>query len=44
MLDAMRFAMTVSNILSFSKSESYKPLNFRHVFFLATLGGAQGIK
>lgn len=43
MLDAMRFAMTVSNVLSFSKSESYKPLNFRHVFFLATLGGAQAL-
>ncbi|XP_045030070.1 guanine deaminase-like isoform X1 [Daphnia magna] len=42
-LDAMRFAITVSNILSLSKSEDYKPLNFRDVFFMATLGGAQAL-
>lgn len=41
-LDAMRFAITVSNILSLSKSEDYKPLNFKDVFFMSTLGGAQG--
>lgn len=42
MLDAMRFAITVSNILSLSKPEGYKPLNFKDVFFMATLGGAFG--
>ena len=42
MLDAMRFAMTVSNVLSLSKSDTYKPLNYRDAFFMATMGGAQG--
>lgn len=39
----MRFAMTVSNILSLSKSEGYKPLNYKDVFFMSTLGGAHGM-
>lgn len=43
MLDAMRFAMTVSNVLSLSKSDTYKPLNYRDAFFMATLGGAQAL-
>ncbi|XP_046650539.1 guanine deaminase-like [Daphnia pulicaria] len=42
-LDAMRFAITVSNLLSLSKSEDYKPLNYKDVFFMSTLGGAQAL-
>lgn len=38
----MRFAITVSNVLSLSKPEAYKPVTFKEAFFLATLGGAQG--
>ena len=38
----MRFAITVSNILSLTKPKSYKPLTTKDVFFMATLGGAQG--
>lgn len=41
MMDAMRFAITVSNVLSMSK-EVYEPLNYRHAFYMATLGGAKG--
>jgi len=42
-LDAMRFSMTVSNILSLTKPKSYKPLASKDVFFMATLGGAQAL-
>jgi len=42
-LDAMRFATTVSNILSLTKPKSYKSLTTKEVFFMATLGGAQGM-
>ena len=38
----MRFAITVSNILSLLKSENYKPLTYKDVFFMSTLGGALG--
>ena len=42
-LDAMRFAMTVSNILSLSKpAETYQPLTYNEAFYLATHGGAAG--
>ena len=43
LLDAMRFAITVSNVLSLTKPKSYKPLTVKDVLFMATLGGAQGI-
>lgn len=43
LLDAMRFAITVSNILSLTKPKSYKPLTTKDVFFMATLGGAQAL-
>jgi hypothetical protein len=42
-MDAMRQALSVSICISFNKLE-YKPLDFKNVFFLATLGGAQGKK
>jgi len=42
-LDAMRFATTVSNILSLTKPKSYKSLTTKEVFFMATLGGAQAL-
>ncbi|CAH1789018.1 unnamed protein product [Owenia fusiformis] len=43
MLDAMRQAIQVSNIVSFEhhEGENYKPLDYREVFRLATLGGSQ---
>lgn len=41
LMDAMRQALSVSICISFNK-EGYKPLDFKNVFFLATLGGAQG--
>jgi hypothetical protein len=37
----MRAALQVSIHLSFYKAE-YKPLNYKEVFHLATLGGAEG--
>jgi hypothetical protein len=40
-MDAMRQALSVSICISFNK-QGYKPLDFKNVFFLATLGGAQG--
>lgn len=44
LMNAMRFAMTVSNVLSMSgKPEEARPLNFRHVFYMATLGGAKAL-
>jgi hypothetical protein len=43
LMDAMRQALSVSICISFNK-EGYKPLDFKNVFFLATLGGAQGKK
>lgn len=42
MLDAMRFAITVSNVLSLTKSKDYKPLDHKDVFFMSTMGGALG--
>lgn len=42
MLVAIRDCIKASNVLSFGKSEDYKPLNFEEAFFLATLGGSQG--
>lgn len=41
-LVAIRDCIKASNVLSFGKSEDYKPLNFEEAFFLATLGGSQG--
>ncbi|XP_058810850.1 guanine deaminase [Phymastichus coffea] len=41
-LDAMRAALQVSVHLSFVKS-NYKPLTYRDVFYLATLGGAEAL-
>lgn len=41
MLVAIRDCIKASNVLSFGKSEDYKPLNFEEAFFLATLGGSQ---
>ncbi|XP_011494206.1 PREDICTED: guanine deaminase [Ceratosolen solmsi marchali] len=41
-LDAMRSALQVSIHLSFSKPE-YEPLNYKEVFHLATLGGAEAL-
>lgn len=43
LLDAMRFAITVSNVLSLTKPKSYKPLTVKDVLFMATLGGAQAL-
>jgi len=40
-LDVMRAALQVSIHLSFSKL-NYKPLNYKDVFYMATLGGAEG--
>nr|XP_033334241.1 guanine deaminase [Megalopta genalis]XP_033334242.1 guanine deaminase [Megalopta genalis] len=42
MLDAMRSALQVSTHLSFVKTD-YKALNFKDVFYLATLGGATAL-
>lgn len=39
MLDAMRSALQVSNHLSMLKN-NYTPLNYKDVFHMATLGGA----
>lgn len=41
LMDAMRQALSVSICISFNK-EGYKPMDFKNVFYLATLGGAQG--
>ena len=41
-LVAIRDCIKASNVLSFGKSEGYKPLSFKEAFFLATLGGSQG--
>lgn len=43
LMDAMRQALSVSICISFNK-EGYKPMDFKNVFYLATLGGAQGKK
>jgi len=40
-LVAIRDCIKASNVLSFGKSEGYKPLSFKEAFFLATLGGSQ---
>ena len=42
MLVAIRDCIKASNVLSFGKTEEYKPLSFKEAFFLATLGGSQG--
>lgn len=41
MLDAIRYAVQVSNTLSTIK-DNYEPIDFREAFRLATLGGSQG--
>lgn len=40
-LTAIRDCIKASNVLSFDKSEGYKPISFSEAFFLATLGGCQ---
>ncbi|XP_074660179.1 guanine deaminase-like [Tubulanus polymorphus] len=42
-LDAMRNAIAVSNILSVQKGDDYRPLVYQDVFRLATLGGAEAL-
>ncbi|KAJ8678767.1 hypothetical protein QAD02_014554 [Eretmocerus hayati] len=42
MLDVMKAALQVSVHLSFSKV-NYKPLDYKDVFYLATLGGAEAL-
>ncbi|KAG7206141.1 hypothetical protein KM043_003533 [Ampulex compressa] len=41
-LDAMRSALQVSVHLSFS-NENYRPLDYKDVFYMATLGGAKAL-
>ncbi|KAK2173569.1 hypothetical protein NP493_866g00025 [Ridgeia piscesae] len=41
MLDAIRYAVQTSNILSVNKDDSYTKLDYREAFRLATLGGSQ---
>ncbi|XP_053971668.1 guanine deaminase isoform X1 [Hylaeus volcanicus] len=41
-LDAMRSALQVSNHLSFIK-DNYEALNYKDVFYMATLGGAKAL-
>ncbi|XP_012524966.1 guanine deaminase [Monomorium pharaonis] len=41
-LDEMRAALQVSNCLSLMK-ENYKPLSYKDVFYMATLGGAKAL-
>ncbi|KAB0804740.1 hypothetical protein PPYR_01710 [Photinus pyralis] len=41
-MNAMRYAITASTALSFSK-KGYKPLNYFDAFYLATLGGAKAL-
>lgn len=38
----MRSAIQVSNHIGFMKDNSYKSINYIDVFYLATLGGAEG--
>ena len=42
MLVAIRDCVKASNVVSFGKSDGFKPLSFKEAFFLATLGGSQG--
>ncbi|PSN46074.1 Guanine deaminase [Blattella germanica] len=42
-LDAIRNALDVSIHVSFGKGETYSPLTYHEVFYLATLGGAQAV-
>ncbi|XP_020625413.1 guanine deaminase-like [Orbicella faveolata] len=41
MLVAIRDCVKASNVVSFGKSDGFKPLSFKEAFFLATLGGSQ---
>lgn len=41
-ISAMRHSISTSINLSFTE-ENYKPLNYSEVFYLATLGGAEGL-
>lgn len=41
-LGAMRAALDVSTHIAFSRDDGYQPLDYHNVFYLATLGGAEG--
>ena len=42
MLDVIRQCITASNVVAFSKPESYRSLSYKDAFRLATLGGSEG--
>ena len=42
MLVAIRDCVKASNVVSFGKSDGFKPLSYKEAFFFATLGGSQG--
>lgn len=42
MLDAMRQALQVSNVLALDRDQDYQRLSYKEAFRMATLGGAKG--